>query len=256
MDHSRVRTLLHGYIDGELDLVNALEVEEHLRTCPDCSRLYAALKEEQALIADNSRALYYPAPPALRTQIIASIRQSGRAQRSGFQLRWWQAAVAGLAVVLIILIAGVASGWFAAGQNRQLAAEVQSAHVRSLMANHLTDIPSTDQHTVKPWFDGKLDFSPPVANLSAQGYPLIGGRLDYLDGRQVAALVYMRNKHIINLFIWPSTVNVNGLTASIINGYNIYHWSQSGMEYWAVSDLNDLEMRTFIGLVQKTNSKE
>jgi anti-sigma factor RsiW len=137
------------------------------------------------------------------------------------------------------------------GQEARLAAEVQSAHVRSLMANHLTDITSTDQHTVKPWFNGKLDFSPPVEDLSPQGFPLIGGRLDYLDGHPVAALVYQRNKHDINLFIWPSTTGDEGLGFSTYNGYNVYHWTQSGMAYWAVSDLNPDELKGFVELVQK-----
>ena len=120
------------------------------------------------------------------------------------------------------------------------------------MANHLTDVTSTDQHTVKPWFDGKLDFSPPVEDLAAQGFPLVGGRLDYLEGHPVAALVYRHNKHDINLFIWPSTNQVQGLQVSAINGYNLYQWNQSGMEYWAASDLNAGELRTFVELLQQS----
>ncbi len=120
------------------------------------------------------------------------------------------------------------------------------------MANHLMDVVSTDQHTVKPWFNGKLDFSPPVADLTAQGFPLIGGRLDYLDGRAVAALVYQRNKHYINLFIWPSTDKQEGLQISTYNGYHLLHWSQSGMTFWAVSDVETAELRTFVQSFQNS----
>jgi anti-sigma factor RsiW len=121
------------------------------------------------------------------------------------------------------------------------------------MANHLTDVVSSDQHTVKPWFDGKLPFSPPVPNLASQGFPLIGGRLDYLDGQPVAALIYQRNKHLINVFIWPSQGNKSDLQNSSYNGYHLLHWSQSGMTFWAVSDLNSEDLLAFIRAFQKSS---
>jgi anti-sigma factor RsiW len=251
MDCNRIQTLLDGYVDGELDLVNALEIEEHLGDCPGCAQRYAELMELLSAISTNRNVLYRPAPAALRKKIQASVRKMDRAERGRPRLRWGWAAAAVLVVALLVLATGFASGWFASRQDNQLAQEVESAHVRSLMANHLTDITSTDQHTVKPWFDGRLDFSPPVVDLKAQGYPLIGGRLDYLQGHPVASLVYMRNKHVINLFLWPSSNPVKGVQESSSNGYNLFHWRQGGMEYWATSDLNTTEMHSFVGLVQE-----
>jgi anti-sigma factor RsiW len=126
-----------------------------------------------------------------------------------------------------------------------LAEEAVSSHIRSLMANHLADVASTDQHTVKPWFNGKLDFSPPVKDLAEEGFPLTGGRLDYLEGRPVAGLLHRRNRHIINLFVWPSSRSGSRPEAFSIKGYNVVHWTESGMTFWAVSDLNRKELDQF-----------
>ena len=135
-----------------------------------------------------------------------------------------------------------------------LAREVLAGHVRSLMADHLSDVASSDRHTVKPWFNGKLDFSPPVEDLAQQGFPLVGGRLDYLNNRPVAALVYHRQKHFINLFIWPSTSSDSEVKKETRQGYHLFHWTRSGMTYWAVSDVEESQLQEFVGLVQNRAS--
>ena len=157
------------------------------------------------------------------------------------------------ASIAVVAVAGVMLAMMlrAPAANETLAQEVVSSHIRSLMANHLTDVSSTDQHNVKPWFNGKVDFSPPVKDLAGQGFPLIGGRLDYLGGRPVAALLYHRRRHIINLFIWPSLHSDSGPKTIATKGYNLIHWTRSGITYWAVSDLNENELSEFVEYQRK-----
>src|SRR5260370_30848590 len=137
--------------------------------------------------------------------------------------------------------------------NDLMAQEIVSNHVRSLqLENHRTDVISSDQHTVKPWFDGKLDFAPPVKDFSSQGFPLIGGRLEYLDNRAVAALIYQRQKHYINLYIWPAEQNnATGELATKRHGYNLLHWTNSAMNHSAASDLNGVELQDLARLAQE-----
>jgi anti-sigma factor RsiW len=240
--------LIHGYLDGELDLVKSLEIEKHLGHCHACTQNYEALRSLQSRVSDYS--LRYEPPASLEKRLRTSLRYEEQPQPMIFRWRWAIAAASLLAAVIIIW--SIAS--FATRQSPDdvLAQEVVASHVRSLMANHLTDVPSSDRHTVKPWFDGKLDFSPAVKDLSPQGFSLNGGRLDYIGNRPVAALVYQRRQHSINLFVWPAThaPAANG-KASERQGYNVIRWSNAGMTYWAVSDLNLAELQQFVQLLQE-----
>lgn len=249
MDSDRVRGLLNAYIDGELDLVTSLDIEEHLKGCAACSRQLQTLVDLHAATSDRS--LRYAAPAGLEKRIRASLRETAPSAppRLAFSWRWFTPAVALVAAMFVLGF--FARGWLAPNPQTALAQQVQMAHVRSLMADHLVDVVSSDQHTVKPWFDGKLPFAPPVPDLAPQGFPLAGGRLDYLDGEPVAALVYQRGKHLINLFIWPSAEKPQGLQNTTYNGYHIYHWDQSGMTFWAVSDVNPADLLAFTEAFQK-----
>jgi anti-sigma factor RsiW len=244
-----------GYLDGELDLVRTIEMESHLKGCPTCAQELETLKALRAALQRS--ALVYPAPPALRERIETSLRASSRAGVQERKLKWpslniWQLAGA-FALLALISITGwrLTARLRAPSGDQQIAAEVFANHVRSLEANHLMDVASTDQHTVKPWFDGKLDFSPPVEDLASDGFPLVGGRLDYLEGREAAALVYQRRKHIINVFVLPDSAETNSTPAiQSRQGYNIMKWSHGGFQFWAVSDVAASDLAQFVRLLQ------
>jgi anti-sigma factor RsiW len=248
--HEDNERLLHGYFDGELDLIRSVEFEEHLRTCPDCARQL----HDQQVMRQSWRAanLYNRAPDSLRARILAQLPREAQSKpivipRSP-ALRWF--AVAAAIVIAVFLGARVIPNIGGQRQTNFLAQEIVASHIRSLQPGHLFDVQSTDQHTVKPWFDGKLSFAPPVIDLSNQGFPLLGGRLDYVENRTVAALVYGRSLHVINLFIWPASSD-DSLPVHIqtVQGYNVLSWKKSGFEFRAVSDLNVGELREFVRLV-------
>ncbi len=256
------QALIHGYVDGELDLLSTLQVEAHLKECAACARAYENHKALSRAL--RSGPLYFRPSANLEQRIRAELVESSAtairpalSPREGSRRRPPSWAWLGVAASVVLVVLAV--GWFVTKPfntppDRLVAQEVLAGHVRSLMASHLTDVPSSDQHTVKPWFDGKLDFAPPVEDLSAQGFPLVGGRLDYLEDRPVAALVYQRRKHFINVFIWPSTAQ-SAPRSVMRQGYNLIHWTSSGMTYWAVSDLNYTELSDFVRLFQDRASK-
>jgi mycothiol system anti-sigma-R factor len=232
------RTMIHGYLDGELDAVRAAEFERHLEQCPEC---VTALESQESLRSSLQRAeLYEKAPAELRQKVLSSLRPA--AGPIPFVAPRRRAAVAQWLAIAAVLLLLLYSGWRlfpGLGQkNNQtaLAAQIVDAHLRSLEPGHLTDVISTDQHTVKPWFDGKLDFAPPVQDFAADGFPLTGGRLDVVGGRTVAALVYGRRKHFVNVFIWPSNNPDAPPSTGAQQGYHWITWQKNGMTYWAVSD--------------------
>jgi anti-sigma factor RsiW len=242
-----LQTLLHGYVDGELDLMRHLDIEQHLAGCSDCARACKQLQVLQAALRGKS--FRFAPPPGLRRRIESSLRDlDGPRTRRPV---WPWLALAASAALIAFTTWNLKSFWPAAEEDR-LAQEVVSSHVRSLMIDHLYDVKSSDGHTVKPWFHGKIDFAPTVVDFANDGFLLSGGRLDYLDGRPVAVLIYQRRQHVINLLIWPSSqITAEEPRALTRQGYQMLHWSRGGMTYWAVSDLNAPELRTFADLVVK-----
>ena len=247
--------LISPYIDGELGLVKTTEIERHLQDCAVCMREY---KNYSALRTGlRGAGLYFKAPEGLENRLRSAVRSvaEGEGGTGWFRgwFRGWRLFAVAAAAAVILLVAGVVGiRWSSTrAENDRLAQAVVANHIRSLMANHLTDVVSTDQHTVKPWFNGKLDFSPPVKDLESAGFPLVGGRLDYLANRPVAALVYQRRQHFINLFIWPSDQGDAGeVEETPRQGYNVIHWNYQGSACWAVSDLNVAELQQFVTAIQ------
>jgi len=243
---------IHAYVDGELDLARSLEIEQHLEQCEVCAVAYRSQTVLRSALKDSS--LYHSAPAGLEKRIRSSLRREAKSEagRRVFGWRWLPVGAMALILLLALVIWRAAPGIRPAGDDL-LAQEMVSNHVRSLqLESHRTDVISSDQHTVKPWFDGKLDFAPPVKDFSGQGFPLLGGRLEYLNNRAVAALIYQRQKHFINLYIWPTEQSsATSEVATKRQGYNLLHWTNSGMTYWAISDLNGVELHEFARLVQE-----
>ncbi|HEY8413718.1 MAG TPA: anti-sigma factor [Pyrinomonadaceae bacterium] len=245
-EHENIRELLHAYVDGELDLANTRETERHLESCADCRGTEKAIRELRSALTSDAPA--YRAPAHLRRNVRAALRREAKSTRQ--TLSPWLVFATGAAFAAV-LVGAVLFPTMPGARGNTIVDQVIANHVRSLLATHLVDVVSSDQHTVKPWFDGKIDFAPEVRDLSANGFPLLGGRLDYLDGKTVVALVYQRNKHPINLFITPEPTSRSS-APRVMNrrGYNVFSWTNNGMKYWAVSDLNQTELREFTELVR------
>ena len=265
MNCQEIADLMDGYLDGELDALTSQKIEQHLRDCPKCEQAYEV--EAAMAHAISQAAPYYKAPLELRERIQVSLREAigaptsrgaagagllpvrrPEAVRRGvfFDMPWNWLALAAAIVLAAIVASSFLPGRRQPGADQFLATELIASHVRSLMADHLTDVASSDQHTVKPWLDVKLDFAAPVMDLSGDGFPLIGGRLDYLDNHSVAALVYQRRKHFINLFIWPTTPADSKEQKMVERqGYHLVHWIDGDFTYWAVSDVSVGDLQTF-----------
>jgi len=249
MTCDEARQLLHAYSDDELDLAMALQIEAHLPNCPKCQKELEAARAAGRAVAQP--AVYYPSSSELRDRLKRAIRSEIKQTETppahpGFLSTWWKRPMAfsGLAAAILLIVSSLIF-FLPARASRGQIDELVGSHVRSLEENHLMDVASTDQHTVKPWFAGKLEFSPPVIDLSAEGFPLVGGRLDYLDQKKVAALIYRRNKHLINLFIWPGDATPE---VDVRQGFNLIRFECKGMTCWAVSDLNAGELQQFADL--------
>jgi anti-sigma factor RsiW len=249
MNCADVQRQLHAHSDGELDVVRHMQVEEHLTTCAACAEKENQLRSLRAAVSSPS--LYYHAPAGLRARIDLGTPPVRYGRRRTLLQR---PMIAAGFLLLIATSATVGMLLSRAGTSAedQLAQWVVASHVRSLQVDHLADVVSTDQHTVKPWFRGKLDFSPEVVDLSEQGYALSGGRLDYLVNRPVVALIYHRRLHTINLFTWPAVREEEKAVRRLARqGFHIRYWQRSGMSYWAISDLNDQELDEFVRLFQE-----
>ena len=273
MNCEETTKLMDGYLDGELDPITSQAIEQHLRECHNCDQAY---KTQRSLIrAIGNATPYYKAPSELRERIQSSLRKEMAEQSNGsgsipvdarpliakeqaesrsilFGTSWNWLALAAAIVFAAVIVWNVLPRLQRPGNDQFLATQLIAGHVRSLMATHLTDVASSDQHTVKPWLDARLDFAPAVVDLASEGFPLIGGRLDYLDNRAVAALIYQRRKHFINLFVWPAAPDETRTPKTITRqGYQLLHWIESDLNYWAVSDVNEKELQEFKQLFEE-----
>jgi len=254
-DHGEWADLLHGFIDGELDTANAARFEAHLATCRECAgEMENAMMVKRLSARDGVK---WQAPDAVHARVqaalsleqamtkraTAAIQTESPQTESSWHRAWrlvreWSfvpsLAVLGASLMLVLNVPQ---------QSQTIEDQLLSSHVRSMLADHLTDVLTSDQHTVKPWFNGKIDFSPPVVDLASQGFPLVGGRVDYLDGRVVAALIYRRHGHIINLFVWPAASG--GRSNAEKDGYNFVEWHADGLIFWAVSDVAAADLAAF-----------
>jgi anti-sigma factor RsiW len=270
MDCTQTRGLLHGYVDKELDLASVIAVDQHLQSCIACKKTcaqYSALRS-----AVRQHASYYTAPAVLGDRIRAKIgglaahapAKTDKHRPQWFQLGQWLQLGTSIAATAVknrsqwlqlgtAVAATAAVTWMAALQlnnplqDEAISEQVIAGYARSVLTSHITDVATSDQHTVKPWLSGKLDFSPPVTDLMAAGFPLVGGRLDYLDKRPVAALVYSRRQHMITLFVWPDSKSDKPAAMQTLSkhGYNLLHWADAGMTYWAISDVDPADLKTF-----------
>ncbi|MGC1777172.1 MAG: anti-sigma factor [Xanthobacteraceae bacterium] len=254
MNCAECEILIHALVDGELDAGHARDVEAHLATCPGCTESFKTFRAmHEAMAAADLKG---KAPAALRSRIEAALpvppvqASADIITPRKFLVPSRRSFFGGFAVGTALsaaMAATVVVGVFHSDRNRTVADEIVSAHIRSLQPGHLMDVETSDQHTVKPWFDGKVDVAPPVIDLTAEGFTLLGGRLDYIDGEPVASVVYKRRKHVINLFVAQrlGATHAN-VTDRTIQGYNVRHWSAGGLDFWAVSDLDPAELDEFV----------
>ncbi len=248
MECDEVRPRLDSYLDGELADAERSDLRDHIEGCAGCGPEMAALERLRAGI--RRAAPVYRAPETLRSQLRFALRREAAASAPAAlrgpgptMTSYWLAYAAS---ILIAVAVGSGGTWLitAERQENAIAGEVIDSHLRSLLGTHLTDVPSSDKHTVKPWFAGRTDLSPPGVDLAAEGFPLIGGRLDLIQGKPVPALVYRAGKHIVNVFVLPARPGDRGETVTR-RGYALRHWNEGDLGYWAVSDASSDEFAKF-----------
>ena len=251
MTPENARVLLNAYVDGELDAASTIELEAQLRESPALQQEFERLSALQSLV--RNRASRFDAPSHLARRVFAALPEAPPARTLKTVPSWWRPLAMGATMAAVaLLLWSVVPTFNRLDPNTGTREEVLAAHVRSLMADHLTDLTSTERHTVKPWLSSRLDFAPPVEDLASEGFTLIGGRLDYLGGRPVAALVYRYRQHIINVFVWPSSKNQQvSVQTWALRGYNIARFDSRGMSFWAVSDLNPEDLQKLASLLQR-----
>jgi anti-sigma factor RsiW len=244
MECERATVLLSGLIDSALGPIARLRVHRHIAGCHDCAARFEELRAMQA--AMRTKLPYHRAPPGLAARIGAALprEEPPRVVRPWFRVPAFSLAGTGLAGAL----AGVALTVLVVGGQSDPTMGVIDSHIRSLQAEHLTDVATSDQHTVKPWLSAHVDVSPPVLELKDQGFPLVGGREDYVDGHPAAVVVYRRAKHVINLFAWASSGKDEGFREETRQGFNIVTWRRSGIRYYAVSDVEADQLAEFAKL--------
>jgi anti-sigma factor RsiW len=252
--HPEKLPLIHGLLDGELDAANVLAIEAHLKTCGDCRAELDRIQSVQEQLGAVS--LRDRAPDRLRRRIEAMLAaESGAARpaavpaRRGLAAhvlsgRWASGAISGAVAASLALAVALPQL-----TRTDIEDQLVQSHVRSLLAGHIVDVATSNRHVVKPWFNGKVDFAPPVPELADVGFPLVGGRLDYVDDHEVAAIVYRRRLHTINLFVRPAAALSSPIGfVKRREGYNLIRWTDGGLEYWVVSDLDAHELELFHAL--------
>jgi len=248
------KAALDAYVDAELPLADRQRVPDHLQSCVGCQGELRELQQLTGILHEEH--VSYVAPPHLKARVSDELKRVDDVRGSWFGSR------SAFAYSLPALVVGLVMGWAMSWQidtrtgESEFLSLLASAHVRSLMADHLTDVASSDSHTVKPWFHGRVDFSPPVHDLTLQGYPLLGGRLAYVSGKATAALIYKHRQHIINVFIQSASNSPGAASDGGVNGYHVLHWRDGGLAYWAVSDLNVADLDRFRDLLRDAASSD
>ena len=248
----RARELIGAYVDGELSCDDRTSVASHIESCASCSDVMHDIGCTSHAIAELGRET---APPALAGRIRNRLAAEAQENRTTKIVRWrvppgrWR-QVAALAACCVLCVALTWGAMTSMGQTDQLQQEIVAAHIRSLLQDSPIQVAASDSHTVKPWFAGKVDFAPEVKDLTAEGFPLLGGRLDYVHQRRVSVLVYRRRSHTVNVFIWQAPAAGDAApTLAKKNGYNLLAWTKSGVAYWATSDLDAEQLRRLQGLL-------